>query len=151
MAALQRAFLTHFDWSALPPPPEGGPLWPSVSAFYADTFSNRTFQLLLAIGFVFFLLVQRWGCHLHTHHVRPAERAKIQRAQFAGNLMSLVHSLMISGCGLWLAASLTPAQAYFAPSEAWEWPLSLAVYKVASVLSLAYFLLDAACIGCFYA
>merc|ERR1719499_680330 len=84
------------DWTLPPLSPDAGTVWPSIWAFYQDLIPNQLFQTLFVAGFIGFYLLVLLGHYIHEHFVPLEQRHKIQKEQFAGNLTSLFHSLMIS-------------------------------------------------------
>ena len=135
------------EWDLPSLSPDAGTVSPSVSAFYYDTFHDPLFQTLFVIGFIGFYLLEIVGCHIHSHYVPPVQRVKIQKEQFAGNVTSMFHSLMISISAIAVSVSYrTPMDAFNAsPSD----PV-IVVYKWCIVFSFAYFIVDALLIFMYY-
>eukprot|EP00484_Ammonia_sp_Unknown_P029226 CAMPEP_0197027008 /NCGR_PEP_ID=MMETSP1384-20130603/7006_1 /TAXON_ID=29189 /ORGANISM="Ammonia sp." /LENGTH=296 /DNA_ID=CAMNT_0042455797 /DNA_START=44 /DNA_END=934 /DNA_ORIENTATION=+ len=149
MAALAIDWLKQSKWSIFSldaMPSDFEPPYPSATALYADTFRNSYFQNVFLLGLVIFYVLDIVGCYLYTHYVPADQQSKMQKEQFAGHFISMMHALMIAGCSTLVTCTLTPYQALTTSDRE---PI-IVLYKYAATFSAAYFLLDAIFISYYY-
>ena len=139
------------EWSifSLPPPSQQQPGYPTCSALFADTFTNSHWLYTFAISFIAWYIIECIGCSLWRQYVPKDQRIKIQKEQFSGHFISMIHSTMIACASTLVATQYTPLQALNATTNFSDDP-PIWIYRYCATFSASYFLLDACVIWFYY-
>lgn len=122
------------------------PVYDSCYDVFRDAFTSSYFFFIFSIGLFMWYLLDILGCYIHTHYISEYERNKIQKEQFAGHFIGLLHAIMISIASTLVAIQYLPYQALTAsPSDTY-----ILIYKYSATWSASYFLLDGIFITYYY-
>ena len=141
------------EWSIFSLPPisneiiESNPGYPEgCISLYLDVFTSSYFMCVFVVGLIIWYLLECLGCFFYTHYVPLDHQRKMQKEQFAGHFISILHALMIAGASTIVCSQYTPRQALNASMDE---PI-IKMYKYAATWSASYFLLDSMFITYYY-
>eukprot|EP01084_Bolivina_argentea_P094279 169490_1 len=120
--------------------------WPNAQTLYFDILTSPLFQKLFILGMIAFYLLDVLGCYIYDKYVPKEQQIRMQREQFAGHFISIVHALMIASSATLLIANYLPLDAL----NANENEILIFQYKCCAVFSGSYFFLDAILIAYYY-
>ena len=114
----------------------------SLSEIYLEVITNRSVLMLLLAGFVLFLILQKGGECAHTKLVSEALEHKVDKQMFGTYFQSLFHAVMVSVCSLVVMLKFEHrSEELESISEADEQYILILLYKMSTVLSVAYFVI----------